>query len=150
MAVSETFRALVLDQLARIAPDVRGKRMFGGLGIYSGEAFFALADGDRLYVKADEQTRGRFEQQGWEAFRPFGDGRMVMQYYELPLEVIENAERLRPWVELALAAAARGAKSKRKPAKRTKSESSVSVKASKSKQAVAKKKVNRGLRGKRR
>ena len=117
MAVSETFRALVLDQLARIAPDVRGKRMFGGLGIYSKELFFALADRDRLYVKADDQTRPQFEQQGWTAFRPFGDDRMTLQYYELPLEVIENIERLRPWAELALAAARRRGKTKRESRK---------------------------------
>lgn len=91
--------------------------MFGGLGIYSGETFFALADQDRLYVKADVLTRGEFETQGWEPFRPFGDDRMTMQYYELPLEVIENAERLQPWVDLALAAAARGGKNKRKTRK---------------------------------
>jgi DNA transformation protein len=109
MAVSETFRALVLDQLARVAPAVAGKRMFGGLGIYSRQSFFALADNDRLYLKADGQTRGRFEAQGWEPFRPFGDDRMVMQYYEVPLETIENVEGLRPWVELALEAAARSA-----------------------------------------
>ncbi len=94
--------------------------MFGGLGIYSGDAFFALADNDRLYLKADEQTRGQFASQGWEPFRPFGDDRMTMQYYELPLEVIENVERLRPWAELALEAAKRGGKKKRVKAKAAK------------------------------
>jgi TfoX/Sxy family transcriptional regulator of competence genes len=114
MAVSETFRSLVLDQLARVAPAVTGKRMFGGLGIYSRETFFALADNDRLYLKVDQQTRDEFAGQGWQPFRPFGDDRMTMQYYEVPLEVIENVERLRAWAELALAAAARGGKTKRK------------------------------------
>jgi len=117
MAVSETFRSLVLDQLARVAPAVTGKRMFGGLGIYSREMFFALADQDRLYLKADDQTRGEFKAQGWEPFRPFGDDRMTMQYYEVPLEVIENVERLRPWAERALMAAARGGKKKPKARK---------------------------------
>ena len=88
--------------------------MFGGLGIYSQTAFFALADNDRLYLKADDQTRGQFEAQGWEPFRPFGDDRMTIRYHEVPLEVIENVERLRPWAELALAAAERGAKKKPK------------------------------------
>ncbi len=117
MAVSETFRSLVLDQLARVAPEVRGKRLFGGLGIYSGDIFFALADNDRLYLKADELTRGQFAEQGWEPFRPFGDDRMTIQYYELPLDVIENVERLQPWAELALGAAARGARKKQKKTK---------------------------------
>jgi len=149
MAVSETFRSLVLDQLARVAPAVTGKRMFGGLGIYSREMFFALADQDRLYLKADDQTRGEFKAQGWEPFRPFGDDRMTMQYYEVPLEVIENVERLRPWVERALDAAARGAKSKRKSAKRTKGNAGVSSNGRKSKPVRNSKRVNRGLRGRR-
>ena len=148
MAVSETFRSLVLDQLARVAPGVTGKRMFGGLGIYAGKAFFALADQDRLYLKADEQTRERFAAQGWEPFRPFGDDRMTMQYYEVPLEVIENVERLRPWAELALAAAARGAK-KRKPVKRTKATARVSGKRTRPRVTGDSKKGNRGLRGRR-
>ncbi|HZL88772.1 MAG TPA: TfoX/Sxy family protein [Pirellulaceae bacterium] len=149
MAVSETFRSLVLDQLARVAPAVTGKRMFGGLGIYSREMFFALADQDRLYLKADDQTRGEFKAQGWEPFRPFGDDRMTMQYYEVPLEVIENVERLRPWVERALDAAARGAKSKRKSAKRTKGNAGVSSNGRKSKPVRNSKRVNRGSRGRR-
>ena len=149
MAVSETFRSLVLDQLARVAPAVTGKRMFGGLGIYSREMFFALADQDRLYLKADDQTRGEFKAQGWEPFRPFGDDRMTMQYYEVPLEVIENVERLRPWAERALDAAARGAKSKRKSAKRTKGNAGVSSNGRKSKPVRNSKRVNRGSRGRR-
>ena len=149
MAVSETFRSLVLDQLARIAPKVCGKRMFGGLGIYSGETFFALADNDRLYLKADEQTRGQFAEQGWEPFRPFGDDRMTIQYYEAPLEVIENASRLQPWADLALAAAKRRTKSKRKPAMRTKVAAGLSKKAISPKSTATKRKGNRGLRGRR-
>lgn len=133
MAVSETFRSLVLDQLARVAPAVRGKRMFGGLGIYSRDAFFALADNDRLYLKADELTRGQFASQGWEPFRPFGDDRMTMQYYELPLEVIENVERLRPWAELALAAAERGGKKKRTTTKSKKGKRTGKLKTGRSK-----------------
>ena len=149
MAVSETFRSLVLDQLARVAPAVTGKRMFGGLGIYSRKSFFALADSDRLYLKVDQQTRDEFAGQGWEPFRPFGDDRMTMQYYEVPLETIENVERLRPWVELALAAAARGGKSKRKSAKRTKGKAGVSSNGRRSKPVRDSKRVNRGLRGRR-
>jgi hypothetical protein len=72
---------------------------------------------------------------------------MVMQYYEVPLETIENVEGLRPWVELALEAAARSGNNKRKPAKRTKAAAGMSRKGSKSKPAAGKKKTNRGLRG---
>lgn len=39
MAVSPTFRDYVLDQLGRVAADVRSRGMFGGVGLYSGELF---------------------------------------------------------------------------------------------------------------
>lgn len=126
MAVSETFRSLVLDQLARLAPAVTGKRMFGGLGIYSGRSFFAIAADDRLYLKADDQTRGDFVAQGWEPFRPHGDDGVTIQYYEAPLETIENVDRLAPWVERALAAASRSKRPTRRAAPRTKPKAAAS------------------------
>lgn len=42
MSVSEEFRLHVLDQLSAAVP-VRTRRMFGGLGIYSGETFFSVS-----------------------------------------------------------------------------------------------------------
>ncbi len=42
MPVSPSFRTFILDQLSRVAPRVRGRSMFGGVGIYAGELFFAL------------------------------------------------------------------------------------------------------------
>lgn len=112
MPVSDGFRSFALEQLARVAPDLRSKRMFGGVGIYSGELFFALLDDDTLYLKVDAETRGAFEARGLGAFRPGGPDGEVMQYYELPVDVLEDAEALRPWVTDAIDVAAR-AKGKR-------------------------------------
>ncbi len=42
MPVSSTFRTFALDQLGRVAPQIRAKSMFGGVGIYSRDVFFAL------------------------------------------------------------------------------------------------------------
>jgi DNA transformation protein and related proteins len=41
MAVSQSYREFVLEQLGRVMP-VNGKSMFGGVGIYAGALFFAL------------------------------------------------------------------------------------------------------------
>ena len=79
MPVSEGFRSFALEQLARVGPNLRSKRMFGGVGVYSGELFFALLDDDRLYLKVDDQTRGAFEARGLGPFRPGGPGGEVMQ-----------------------------------------------------------------------
>jgi DNA transformation protein len=97
----------VLEQLRRVAVGVRARSMFGGVGIYAGELFFALMDDDTLYLKADDSTRVRFEARGMEPFRPAGEKGEVMQYYEVPADVLEDVELLAPWVEDAVGVAAR-------------------------------------------
>jgi DNA transformation protein len=107
MSVSPSFRAFVLEQLARAAPAIRARSMFGGVGIYSAELFFALLDDDILYFKVDDITRPRFEANGMAPFRPYGEDGEVMHYYEVPADVLEDPEGLRAWVEAALAVARR-------------------------------------------
>jgi DNA transformation protein len=107
MAVSPTFRTFIVDQLGRAVSRVRARSMFGGVGIYAGDLFFALIADDTLYFKADESNRPDFERRGMGPFRPYGEGGEVMQYYQVPAELLEDTEALRPWAEKAIAAAAR-------------------------------------------
>jgi DNA transformation protein len=90
--------------------------MFGGVGIYAAELFFALLDDDTLYFKVDDATRPRFEDRGMMPFRPYGEDGEVMQYYEVPADVLEDPEALGAWVELAIAVArrAKGGRSRRR------------------------------------
>lgn len=113
MAVSATYREFVLDQLGSAAP-VSARSMFGGVGIYSGPLFFALMDDDRLYFKVDDSNRADFEAKGMDAFHPFGDER-AMGYYEVPEEVLEDAEELAHWMAKALRVA--GSKPRKKKAR---------------------------------
>lgn len=112
MAVSPGYRDYVLEQLARVAP-VTSRAMFGGVGVYSDGLFFALMDDEALYLKVDDTNRGDFEAIGMGPFRPFGDETHVMQYYELPADLLEDAEALRPWVEAAIDVARRSRKAKK-------------------------------------
>ncbi|HEV8599248.1 MAG TPA: TfoX/Sxy family protein [Gemmatimonadales bacterium] len=116
MPVSPSYRQFVVDSLERVAQGIRAKSMFGGVGLYAGELFFALIDGDTLYLKVDATTRGDFETRGMGPFRPFGEEGEVMQYYELPAELLEEPEELRAWVEKAIEVARRA----KHPAKRRK------------------------------
>ncbi|HEU5169028.1 MAG TPA: TfoX/Sxy family protein [Gemmatimonadales bacterium] len=113
MAVTPGFRAFALEQLGRVATNLRSRSMFGGVGIYSAERFFALLDDDALYLKVDDESRAAFEAQGMAPFLPFGDGSHVMQYYGIPGDLLEDADALRPWVERALAAAGRKGRNRR-------------------------------------
>ena len=81
--------------------------MFGGVGIYAAELFFALLDDDTLYFKVDDGTRPQFEDRGMAPFRPYGEDGEVMGYYEVPADVLEDPEMLGAWVETAVAVARR-------------------------------------------
>ncbi|MEX2572303.1 MAG: TfoX/Sxy family protein [Gemmatimonadota bacterium] len=104
MTVSREYREYVMEQLGRIVP-VTGRSMFGGFGMYSEGRFFGLIADDVVFLKVDETNRGDFERAGKGAFRPYGEESRPMNYYELPGELLEDVEALRPWVEKALAVA---------------------------------------------
>ena len=88
--------------------------MFGGVGIYADQLFFALIADDTLYFKVDGSNRPDFERLGMRPFQPYGEGGEVMQYYQVPADLLEDLEALRPWTQKAIAVAAQKAKGKRR------------------------------------
>jgi DNA transformation protein len=98
----DSFRDFVLDQLGALG-SLRCRAMFGGYGIYQGEAFFAIVFKGRLYFKTSAETRRAFLERGMEPFRP-NPRQALTSYYEVPLDVIEDAAQLTLWAR----AAARG------------------------------------------
>ena len=88
--------------------------MFGGVGIYADQLFFALIADDTLYFKVDDSNRADFEKLGMRPFQPYGEAGEVMQYYQVPADLLEDLEALRPWAEKAIAVAAHKAKGKRR------------------------------------
>src|SRR5262245_24410161 len=115
MAVSDDFRAFVLEQLAP-AGRVTSRAMFGGVGLYLDGLFFALIDDDTLYFKADEHTRGHYERAGSRPFCPFPDRpEQPMGYWQVPAEVLEDPDELAGWAKEAMGVAL--AKRSRRPAR---------------------------------
>jgi DNA transformation protein len=106
VAHRDTFIDFLADQLDGI-DDVVAKRMFGGVGLYSGEIFFAIVHKDIVYFKVDDVNRGDYVRAGTRAFRPHDDRPMTIQYYEVPVTVLEDADELCTWARAAIAAAAR-------------------------------------------
>ena len=107
MAVTDSFVAFVLDQLDPLGP-IASKRMFGGVGLYAGNLFFALIADDELYLKADEATRDAREKAGARPFQPFPDrpkGKGRMQYYSVPAAILEDPDALLAWAKEAIAIA---------------------------------------------
>jgi DNA transformation protein len=106
MAVSAGFRSFVLGQLEALG-DVTGRSMFGGVGFYKGDVFFAIAARDVLYLKVDDQNAGMFVEAGMRPFKPFKGRPGTMRYYEVPLAVLESAPELVRWARMSVAVAAR-------------------------------------------
>lgn len=107
MPVSPSYRTFVLEQLGRVAPAIRARSMFGGVGIYSDALFFALMDDDTLYFKVDDTNRPDYVAVSMGPFRPFGPDGEVMQYYQVPEELLEDVETLELWVGKAVEVARR-------------------------------------------
>lgn len=114
MPVSDSFRAFVLEQLEQSARDIHSRAMFGGLGIYAGEDFFALIANDVLYFKVDDDTRPTFTAEGMQPFRPYGEDGETMGYYEVPIAVLEDLDALRVWAADAIGVARRRKKAGRR------------------------------------
>lgn len=113
-----SFKDHALDQL-RLVPDVRAKAMFGGHGLYSGEAFFGIIAWGRLFFRTDETNRDEYEARGMEPFVYEKDGRaMTMRYWEVPPDVLEDPHELAAWARRAIAtqSAEKPAPSRKRPA----------------------------------
>lgn len=111
MAVSPGYRNFVVEQLEHIS-SITSKSMFGGVGLYADGFFFALIADDQLYFKVDDSNRPDFEAADMGAFSPYGDGR-TMQYYEVPIGVLEDIDALRTWAEKAIEVAQHAKKGKK-------------------------------------
>jgi DNA transformation protein len=78
--------------------------MFGGVGLYAGDLFFALLSRDVLYLKADESTRAALQKAGARPFQPFPDkpSSGTMQYYSVPAAILEDSDELIAWARAAI------------------------------------------------
>src|SRR5262245_57284793 len=106
MPVKTQYLAWVLEQLAGVSA-LRSRRMFGGVGLYSGERFFGLIDDDVLYLKVDDSNRAEFLARGCHPFQPFKDKpEYSMSYYDVPADVLEDADELSRWALKSIAVSA--------------------------------------------
>ncbi|HEX7416413.1 MAG TPA: TfoX/Sxy family protein [Steroidobacteraceae bacterium] len=109
MPVSEGYLAYAIEQLAGLGR-VSSRRMFGGVGLYSGDWFFGLISADILYLKVDDSNRADYDSRGCGPFRPFADRpEYGMRYYQVPAEVLEEPDALRAWAQKSIAVAQRAA-----------------------------------------
>lgn len=101
MRSSESFREFVLEQLVGVR-GIRARGMFGGVGLYADDVFFGIVAADTLYFKADDTSRRDYELAGSHAFKPYDDKPMTMPYYNVPVDVLEDADMLARWARRAV------------------------------------------------
>ena len=112
--LDESFKEFVLDQLSAL-PEVHAKAMFGGYGLYEADRFFGILMDGRLYFKTDAQSRTAYVERGMGPFIYEKARRiLVINYFEVPPDVLENRESLASWAQLAVAVAAMSARKGRK------------------------------------
>jgi len=118
MAVSESYLAFVLEQLQGVRRVVT-KRMFGGVGIYSGETFFAVIDNDTLFFKVDEVLSAKYRKLGMPPFMPIPGKASMSGYYQVPPHVLEDAEQLAKWAKESIELAGKGPKVRKRSEKKS-------------------------------
>ncbi len=100
----------VLEQLSGLGP-LRSRKMFGGIGLYAGDVFFALIAYDVLYLKVDDTNRSDYEAHQSQPFE-YKPGH-VMSYWELPVSVLEKPAEAVAWARRSVEVS----RSARKPKK---------------------------------
>jgi len=91
----------VLDQLDRLE-QVRCRAMFGGYGLYRGASFFGIISRGRLYFKTDAKSlslRTSHRLPG-PLCQVVG---VLKSYYQVPVEILEDADHLTQWARQAVA-----------------------------------------------
>lgn len=96
---NDSFLDFVLEQLAGLS-DLRCKRMFGGYGLYSGEVFFGIVFDDRLYFKTHPDTLPEYLKHNAAVFAP-SEKQTLKNYREVPVDILEDSERLAHWAREA-------------------------------------------------
>ena len=110
MVITDEYLQFVLEQLQGLG-NVTSRRMFGGVGLYQEGRFFAIIMDDTLYFKVNDANRGDYEARGMGRFRPYPDKpHLSMTYYELPADVLEDADECAAWARRSVAIAGSAAK----------------------------------------
>ncbi|HEX9788842.1 MAG TPA: TfoX/Sxy family protein [Candidatus Binatia bacterium] len=105
----DSFKDFILDQLQGL-DGVEARRMFGGYGLYQDETFFGIVHKGKLYFKVDDSTIGEYRRRKMKPFRP--NARQTLKsYYQVPADILDDAERLCRWAVQAIQCRQKNSKS---------------------------------------
>jgi len=98
MANSTDFLQYVKDQLSEW-DEINLKRMFGVVGLYREGLMFGIVSSDSVYLKVDQTNKNKFVKSESKPLRLFKSDSEVASFYELPVDVIENADLFLEWAK---------------------------------------------------
>lgn len=104
------YRPLRYEQIMKAAEayDVRARRMFGGMGIYTGEKMFAFLYEAEIGLKlSPDDLEEAMKLPGAGPLRPEPDAEPMREYVQMPKEILDNYESFIAWVEKSTAYARR-------------------------------------------
>lgn len=97
----ESFKEFVLDQL-RLLERVDCRSMFDGHGLYCEGIFFGIIADGRVYFKTNPTTVSDYLERDMKPFQP-NPSQTLKNYYEVPVEILEDEDQLAEWARRALA-----------------------------------------------
>lgn len=101
MAVNEDFKNFVLDQLHGLG-EYEMKNMFGGTALLKNGSAFAKIKHDKVWLKVDESNVDSFKNQGMQQYVYGKDNSRKLNFYETPIDVIEDRDKLVEWAKKSI------------------------------------------------
>ena len=100
------YRPLRYEQMMKAAEayDVRARRMFGGMGVYTGERMFAFLVGEEIGLKlSPEDFNEAMQLPGAGPLIPDAESEPMREYVNMPKHVLDNLDLFVMWVERSAA-----------------------------------------------
>lgn len=91
----------LLDQLGELG-EVEDRPALGGWELRLGGRTFALVQGERVWLRTDRATRLEYQRRGSLPYSP-NPAMETGRFYEVPADVLADADSLRAWARRALA-----------------------------------------------
>ena len=102
MAFDKTLSERILTVLNAVK-GITGKPLFGGYGVFKDGTMFAGVYRTSLIVKLHEGASDALLEPNTEPFNPMGEGKAMTGWITVAVEGVDTDERLRAWLDRALA-----------------------------------------------
>jgi DNA transformation protein len=108
MAINQSQLDFIIDQLQGVG-EFTHKRMFGGIGFFKDGIMFALLGNGIFNLRVDESNVEDYNAYGMKRFLATEE-KKGLPYYEVPVDILEDKDKLTEWALVAFEAAVRNKK----------------------------------------